>query len=154
MRIKSAGGYGYVRRGPDRRVRNGSLHFPERRLGFDRRRPPKDSWRGRYYRLLDRYRGDSDTIAAALLVFVVLNIADLLLTVRALSLGAVEVNPVMAWMFDLDPTLAALFKLAVGMGIALAVWAARRYRKILETSLLLVAVMTVVLVYHGIIALF
>ena len=29
-----------------------------------------------------------------------------------------------------------------------------RYRKILETSLLLVAVMTVVLVYHGIIALF
>jgi hypothetical protein len=149
VRIKTARESGYTPRGPDRRVRNVSLHFPERRLGFDRRRPPGNTWRGRYYRLLERYRGDSDTIAAALLVFVVLNIADLLLTIRALSLGAVEVNPVMAWLFDLDPALAAMFKLAVGLAIALAVWAARRYRKILETSLLLVAVMTMVLLYHG-----
>lgn len=154
MRSKSARKQGYVERGPDRRVRNASVHYPERRLGFDRRRPPKDTWRGRYYRFLDRYRGDNDTIAAALLVFVVLNIVDLLLTLQALSKGAVEINPVMAWLFDLDPTVAALFKLVIGMCIALAVWAARRYRKILETSLLLVVVMTVVLMYHGAIALF
>jgi hypothetical protein len=130
------------------------LRYPERRLGFDRRRPPRDTWRGRYHRFLDRYRGDTDTIAAVLLVFIVLNIADLLLTIRALSMGAVELNPVMAWLFELDPTLAALFKLSVGMAIALSVWAARRYRRILEASLLLVTVMTVVLLYHGFVALF
>ena len=154
MRIGSPHNREYIKRGPDRRVRNGSFHVPERRLGFDRRRPPRGSWRGRYHGFLDRYRGDTDAIAAVLLVFVVLNIADLLLTVRALSMGATELNPVMAWLFELDPTLAALFKLAVGMAIALAVWAARRYRLILETSLLLVTVMTVVLIYHGVVALF
>ncbi|HKZ28053.1 MAG TPA: DUF5658 family protein, partial [Acidimicrobiia bacterium] len=105
--------------------------------------------RDRYHRVLDEYRHDPDTIAAALLVFVVLNIADLLLTVRALSLGAVEGNPVMALLFEIDPAMAAMFKLVVGAGIALAIWSARRYRRMLEASLMLVAVMTLVLVYHG-----
>lgn len=149
MRIGSARDYGVVERGADRRRRKASLYYPERRSGFDRRRPPKGSWRARYHRILDEYRHDQHTIAALLFVFVVLNIVDLLLTVQALSMGAVEVNPVMAWLFDIDPVFAAVFKLAIGAGIALAVWAARRYRRILETSFVLVAVMTVVLVYHG-----
>ena len=130
-------------------MRKASLYYPERRSGFDRRRPPKGTWRARYHRMLDEYRRDPHTIAALLFVFVVLNIVDLLLTVQALSMGAVEVNPVMAWLFAIDPVLAAVFKLAIGAGIALAVWATRRYRRILETSFVLVAVMTVVLVYHG-----
>jgi hypothetical protein len=154
VRIGSVHNREWTKRGPDRRVRNGSFHVPERRLGFDRRRPPRDTWHGRYHEFLDRYRGDTDTVAAVLLVFVVLNVADLLLTVRALSMGATELNPVMAWLFALDPTLAALFKLSMWVAIALAVWAARRYRLILETSLFLVAVMTVVLLYHGVVALF
>jgi hypothetical protein len=83
------------------------------------------------------------------MVFVLLNVADLLLTLQALSMGAVEVNPVMAWLFATDPAVAAMFKLAVGFGIALVVWTARRYRRILETSLLLVAIMSLLLVYHG-----
>lgn len=149
LRINSAREHGRVQRGPDRRTRSASLYYPERRFGFERRRPPEGTWRAGYHRLLEHYRQDHDTIAVALLVFVVLNIADLLLTIRALSLGAVEVNPVMAWLFAADPALAALFKLTVGFGIALAVWAARSYRRILETSIVLVAIMTLVLVYHG-----
>lgn len=149
MRIESARDHGYVRRGPDRRTRGVSLYYPERRTGFDRRRPVDGTLTARYHRFLEQYRNDSHTIAAMLLVFVVLNIVDLLLTVRALSMGAVEVNPVMAWLFASDPAVAALFKLVVGAGIALAVWSARRYRRILEFSFVLVAVMTVVLVYHG-----
>ena len=149
VRIGSAGDYGLIERGPDRRIRHVSLYYPERRRGFDRRRPAEGTWRARYHRVLDEYRRDPYTIAAVLFVFVVLNIADLLLTVRALSMGAIEANPVMAWLFDSDPTLAALFKLVVGAGMAVAVWAARRYRRILEMSFVMVAVMTVVLVYHG-----
>lgn len=149
VRIESAHDHRRVRRGPDRRTRNISLYYPERRRGFERRRPTEGTWRASYHHLLERYRNDSDLIAAALLVFVVLNIADLLLTMQALSLGAVEVNPVMAWLFAIDPVTAALFKLVVGVGIALAVWTARRYRRILEMSFVLVAVMTLVLVYHG-----
>lgn len=153
MSVESARGSGDADRGSDRRTRNGSLRYPERRRGFERRVPAEGTWRARYHRFLERYRHDHSTIAVALLVFLVLNIADLLLTVRALSMGAVEVNPVMAWLFDLDPVLAAVFKLTVGAGIAFAVWSARRYRRILETSLALVAVMTLVLLYHGYIAL-
>ena len=149
MRIVSSREDGRVARGPDRRTRPASLFYPERRFGFERRRPPEGTWKAGYHRFLEQYRHDHDTIAVALMVFVVLNIADLLLTIRALSMGAVEVNPVMAWLFAADPALAAAFKLVVGFGIALAVWAARRYRRILETSILLVAIMTLVLVYHG-----
>ena len=133
----------------DRRRKKGAFYYPERRFGFERRRPTEGSWRARYHAWLEHYRHDNDTIAVALLVFVLLNLTDLLLTVRALSLGAVEGNPIMALLFEFDPTLAAVFKVVVGAGIALAVWSARRYRRILETSLVMVAVMTAVLLYHG-----
>ncbi len=153
MKIESDRAHPRVSRGSDRRSSNKALYYPERRYGFDRRRPPRGTWRARYHAWLEHYRHDHDTVAAALLVFVLLNLADLLLTIRALSMGAVEGNPIMAYLFAVDPTLAALFKVVVGAGIALAIWSARRYRRILETSLVIVAVMTVVLLYHGYIAL-
>lgn len=149
MRIESARDHSRVERGPDRRKRNISVYYPERRFGFERRRPAEGTWKAAYRRLLEEYRSNPNTIAVALMVFVVLNIADLLLTVRALAMGAIEANPVMAWLFATDPALAAMFKLVVGFGIALATWAARRYRRILEASFVLVAIMTLVLIYHG-----
>lgn len=147
--VDSASDINHVERGPDRRREPASLHFPERRHGFDRRHPPPGTWRARYHRFLEEYRNDPDTIAIALLVFVVLNIVDLLLTVRALSMGAREINPIMARLFEIDPMMAAVFKVVVGAAIAIAVWSARRYRRMLETSLALVVVMTVVLGLHG-----
>ena len=149
MKIESARDHGRTRRGPDRRSRNGTFYYPERRYGFERRRPPEGTWSARYHSWLETFRHDHDTIAVVLLVFVLLNLADLLLTVRALSMGAVEGNPIMAYLFAVDPVLASVFKISVGAGIAIAVWSARRYRRILETSLLMVAVMTAVLFYHG-----
>jgi hypothetical protein len=149
VKIESGRGDRWADRGLDRRNGKGALYFPERRYGFERRRPPHGTWRARYHIWLEQYRHDHDTIAVALLVFVVLNLADLLLTIRALSQGAVEGNPIMAYLFAVDPTLAALFKVVVGAGIALVVWSARRYRRMLETSLAIVAVMTAVLLYHG-----
>lgn len=149
MRIESALDPGRVERGSDRRTRTVSLFYPERRRGFDRRRPADGTWRARYHQVLEEYRSNTEAIAATLLVFILLNIVDLLLTLQALAMGAVEVNPVMAWLFAADPVMAAVFKLVVGVGIAGAVWATRHYRRILEMSLVLVTVMTLVLVYHG-----
>lgn len=149
MRIESDRPSETAARGSDRRSGKSTVYFPERRYGFERRRPPEGTWRARYHAWLEQYRHDHDTIAVALLVFVLLNLVDLLLTVRALSMGAIEGNPIMAHLFAVDPTLAAVFKVVVGSGIALAVWSARRYRRILETSLVMVAVMTAVLLYHG-----
>ena len=149
MKIESARESRWANRGTDRRIRGRSFYYPERRRGFERRRPTRGTWRSRYHSWLDRYRRDHHTIAVVLMVFVLLNLVDLLLTVQALSQGATEANPIMAYLFALDPTLAALFKVVVGAGIALAIWSARRYRRILETSLFMVGVMTAVLLYHG-----
>ncbi len=139
----------HVAKGPDRRSGSVTFRVHERRFGFDRRHPPRSSWRRRYQRLLERYHNDQVLIAEVLAVFALLNLADLVLTLDALSGGATEANPVMAWLFDLAPAIAAAFKLVVGLAIAVVVWVFRRYRRVLEVSLLLVAVMTGVLVYHA-----
>ena len=54
----------------------------------------------------------------------------------------------MALLFEMDPAAAAVFKLAVGIGVALVLWSLRRYRLMLETSLLLVAGFSVLALYH------
>ncbi len=136
-------------RGPDRRRSEVAFRVPERRDGFDRRRPPRGSWRRRFDRFLRRYRDDPGLIIEVLGVFLLLNLADLVLTLDALSLGAVEANPFMAGLFDLSPVVASLFKLTVGLLIAGILWKMRRYRRALEASLVLVGVMTLVLLYHG-----
>jgi len=78
----------------------------------------------------------------------VLNLADLLLTQRALARGAEEVNPLMRYLFDLDPVWAAVVKASVGMVVVEAVWAARRYRAGVVLSAAVTCGMTVLFVYH------
>ena len=67
---------------------------------------------------------------------------------QALDRGAAEANPIMAWLFDQGMLMASVFKLGVGVTVALAIWRLRVYRRILELSLLLAAVFTLVLAYH------
>ncbi len=136
------------RRGTDRRSRTVSFRYPERRTGFARRRPEVGGPRRAYLRMLDGYRARPEMVAVVLATFVALNLADLMLTLRALRLGAAEANPAMALLFGMDPAAATVFKLAVGVGVALVVWSLRRYRLMLETSLLLVAGFAVLMLYH------
>ncbi len=114
------------RRWIDRRARV-RFRFPERRTGFDRRSPR---------RVLTWYRDRPRFIAAVLGVVFALNILDLLLTNRALALGAVEANPIMAALFEVSPALAASLKLLVTGGVVAVIWNMRRYRRILEVSLI------------------
>lgn len=124
------------RSGIDRRVKRLSLHFPDRRRGFGRRQIHGSGARAAYNRTLATYRHSPRAIAAVLLAVAALNFVDLALTLRALELGAAELNPIMAALLDTDPLLAALFKATIVFGVVAVMWAMRRYRQVLEASLL------------------
>ncbi|NNF88167.1 MAG: hypothetical protein HKO63_07470 [Acidimicrobiia bacterium] len=126
-------------RAADRRNASARFRYPERRTGFDRRAPGG---------VLAWYRNRPHTIAAVLAGVVLLNLADYLLTVRALNRGATEANPIMAVLFDLSPTLAGVVKLALVLGVVAVIWRMRHFRRILGVSLVALAGFTLVLAYH------
>jgi hypothetical protein len=123
----------------ERRVARAWFRYPERRTGFDRRTSGGAiAW----------YRDRPPVVALALAAVIAMNLADFLLTVRALERGAIEVNPLMAALFDLDPAVAGAVKLLLGAGVVLVIWQMRRYRRILELSLIALAGFTVLLAYQ------
>lgn len=131
------------RRAVDRRVSRVAVRWPDRRSGFERRDTP--SW---WRRLVLAYARRPLAVGLVLGALVLLNAADLWLTVRALDRGAIEVNPVMRVMLETRPLTAAVFKLSVGFGVAAVLWRLRRYRRILEVSLVLLAGFVVLTGYH------
>jgi hypothetical protein len=137
------------RAGTDRRGRRVSLRYPERRSGFDRRAPEGGAVRLGYERLLGGLRRRPRAVAAVLAAILVANVADLGATFVAVRMGAEELNPVMARLMGVDPLLASAFKLLVAVGVASSMWALRRYRKVLELSLLVLLLMAGLTAYHG-----
>lgn len=101
-----------------------------------------------YERMLLRYRGRPVAILLVLTIVTVLNMADLLYTQRALVRGAVEVNPVMRFLFDIHPVWAAVVKASVGMIVVEVMWALRRYRSALVLSVFTAMGMGALFVYH------
>jgi hypothetical protein len=79
---------------------------------------------------------------------VVLNLLDYLFTLRALDRGHTEANPVMATLFDLDPTFAGVFKMGVAFVIVGVVWELRHYRRVLQVSLVALGTVGAVVIYH------
>ena len=123
----------------DRRATGNGFHFPDQRAGFDRRRPNGAvGW----------YRDRPHLIAAVLVTVVLLNIADYLLTVRALDRGASEANPIMAALFEVSPAVAGSVKLTLVLVVVAVIWNMRRYRRILEVSLVALAGFSLVLAYQ------
>lgn len=101
-----------------------------------------------YRSMICAYRHNPRALLLVLAIIVTANLADLVLTQRALAFGAVEVNPLMASLFDSNPVFAAVFKLEIGLGIAVLIWALRRYRAMLEFSLVLAGAFGVLIAYH------
>lgn len=136
----------------DRRVRRTPFHFPERRTGFDRRRPKAKGWRGYYDDTLRSYRANETRFLLVLATIVVFNYVDYLLTVRVLRAGGAELNPLMAWAFEIGPTFAAIAKLGT-VGVAVVVLLMlRRYRRTLEASIVLLVIYTALMFYHAALA--
>jgi len=133
----------------DRRARKTTVHFPERRMGFDRRTDPS-AGRARVAHVgWIRQLSESPERAALLMVsIVVLSIADVAFTFRALGRGLQEVNPVMAGLLDVGHGVAAFVKIGVSVVLAAAGWWFRRFRRVIEVALLVVTLTSVVVLYH------
>jgi hypothetical protein len=122
--------------------------YPERRTGFDRRMPQSDGLYSRYVRMLVSYRKNPRTLLLVLVIYNVLNLADLVLTYRSLLLGATEVNPFMKALFDIHPVWAGIVKMSIGMIVSESIWAFRRHRSALVLSIALTIGMALLFCYH------
>jgi len=92
--------------------------------------------------------GTPRLFAIILAYIAVLNTLDLFFTRRALALGAVEGNPVMALLFDDSMVLAAVLKLGVGFLVVFFLWRLRRYRRVAEFAIVTAAAFVVLFGYH------
>jgi len=138
-----------TQRDSDRRLRRSPFHFPERRSGFDRRLSHAASWRRAYDCTLRNYRDNKTTFLLVLATIVVFNYVDYLLTVRVLQAGGAELNPIMARLFEISPVVAATAKIGAVGAAVLVLLALRRYRRTLETSLVLLITFTALMFYHA-----
>ena len=126
------------RRSQERRSSGASLHWPERRSGFDRR---ASCW-------VTALRDSSAAVVALLALLNLLNVLDWRFTMLGLERGAIEANPFMDAFFGIDSFSAGLFKVAVMLTISLIVWRTRRYRRILEFTVLATVAYAGVILYH------
>jgi hypothetical protein len=136
----------YDQRGADRRMARVSFRYPERRSGFDRRTAGSSAWS----RMLAVYRARPGLVAACAVAILVLSAVDLVLTHRLLALGATEANPLMAAALDAGVVPAAILKAAVTLPVAGAVWWLRRYRRVLELSMVVTGLLAALVVYQAI----
>jgi hypothetical protein len=123
----------------DRRVNRSAFHYPERRTGFDRRRPSD---------LLGKLRDTPGLLPTLLVGLNVLSAADWALTSRALAHGALEANIVMNSLIAVDPLAAAAYKAACVLAVTTTIWLARRYRLILGTAVGAIAIYGALMLYQ------
>jgi hypothetical protein len=88
-------------------------------------------------------------LAVLLVALNVLSIADWLLTLRALTLGAQEANAFMGALIVADPIVAGLVKAGIMLGVSLVIWNARRYRLVLATAVGAVGLYGILMLYHA-----
>jgi hypothetical protein len=128
------------RPGPDRRSKR-RFRVVERRSGFDRRRSVGRSPAALALEApIQRLREQPVLLAELLALINLLSVVDLLITLSVLRMGAVELNPLMAWLIDLGTLPAAVAKIGVVLAATLGLWLLRRHRAALTTAVLLLAV--------------
>ena len=123
------------------------FRYPERRTGFDRRAhgPVGRRVADRLLLGLDR---SSVALAAVLVLINVLNLTDLVLTLRLMGSGAQEANPVMMGLFGIGPVTAFVVKVAALGLVTFAIWKMRKYRSILALSLVALGAFVVLVGYE------
>lgn len=130
------------RSGGDRR-REPTRLFRERRSGFDRREPAPG-----WLKIMTAYRRNTRLVWLVLALITALNLGDIVFTQVALAGGAVEGNPFLAPLIESNFMLATILKSVVVGVVVSMIWAARRYRIVLEFSLVVLAIFASVFVYH------
>jgi hypothetical protein len=134
------------RRSQDRR-RTRTLHYPERRTGFDRRSASPGTT-GTASGVLGFVRERDLVLAGMLCVLNVLNMSDLLMTFQLMEHGAVEGNLLMGTLLGADPIAAAAFKVVMLGAVSLVIWNMRRYRTVLLLALISVGGFALLFAYE------
>jgi hypothetical protein len=126
------------------------MHWPERRLGFDRRANDGATGpvRAAYRRLVRDISASSGKAAVLMGSIVALNVADILFTFHALDRGLEELNPVMDGLLGAGRDVAAIVKIGVAAILAAAGWWFRRFRKVIAGGLFVFAIMSLLTLYH------
>jgi hypothetical protein len=124
-------------RSPERR-RKRRILVDERRSGFDRR---LNTCRSPFSVALEapvlRLHRDPVLLAELLILINILSAVDLFITFNVLRLGAIELNPLMAYLLDLGPLPATLAKVGVMVAATGGLWLLRGHRPALTTALVL-----------------
>ncbi len=121
----------------------------ERRSGFDRRRSFGSSRLAAALEAPALRLRDQPALLPELLVLVNLfSLVDLLITLQLLRRGAVEINPIMAHLFESGAGPAAVAKIGVVLAATLGLWLLRRHRAALTTAIALVAVYGSLIAYE------
>lgn len=141
------------RRGQDRRQRRGFV-LRERRTGFDRRTGAADqdgmlpAVRHGLARILAHLRDQPLMLLGLIVAMNVLSLIDFALTLRALELGAVELNPVIRPLLDRSPVLAGAVKVLLVGSASLLIWRFRRYKLVLQVAVIGPLFFALVNFYH------
>jgi len=133
----------------DRRASSVTFRYPERRTGFDRRLECVPGSLSHRYSTLVRSLADGGTaLLVVLVLFNILNVTDALMTASILEAGGAEANPVMRQLYGAGVWQAVAFKVAIGAAMTATIWSLRRYRRIVEIALVILAVFTAVVLYE------
>lgn len=112
-----------------------------------RRRPPRRLDDSRFH-TLDWHRAQLFAVAIGILT---LNVVDAFLTVTLMSAGAIEVNPVLAMIFERHPALFAGLKMAT-TGISILVLVALAYHRFMRVIRVEIILYVILLAYIVLIA--
>lgn len=132
------------RRNGDRRKGQDNFIFIERRDGFSRRLSDNSN----FAKFLNSIRNNVFAYLGILIAINLLNIADYIYTVNAISKGAIEANPVLQIFFTVNNQIAGVYKILMVLFISLIAWKFRKYKSIIATNLLILLVLSFVLIYH------
>jgi len=127
-----------ARRGERRKER---AHFviPERRTGYDRRRPAQ---------VLRTLSESPALLLTVLVAFNVLSMVDWFLTLHLTSSGAAEANLAVWALMSKNLMVAGALKAAAVLAVSFAIWRWRRYRLVVATALVAVAIYACLIVYE------
>lgn len=134
-------------RGPDRRQRRRFV-VRERRSGFDRRRGHRSGLAAAFERPLLRLRNDPILLLELLVLVNLFSALDLALTLLALEMGAVELNPLMDHLLGIGVAPAAAVKVGIVLLATTGLWLLRRYRVALMTAVLIFAIYASLIVFE------
>ena len=134
----------------ERRHRHRVVFVHEQRSGFDRRcqLPAVEAFSLVQGGILRGLWVNSQALCVLLCTINILNMFDLMLTIYALKIGAVEVNPIMCILFETNPISAGFVKITMVLAMTLLMWRCRYFRVALQAAILSFIVYFAIFCYH------